>query len=512
MVKRFFTSIIHPLKSFYLARDIHIIRNSKLFDTDYYISQYREVRLSACDPIRHYCLTGWKEGRNPSALFDTNEYLKNNPDVASVDINPFVHYIKFGIYEDRHPVSENNNQSLESESIFSVASFNLCHRAELMLQARDGIRRILVIDFAVPTPDMDSGSARMFGILRILTGLKFSVTFAADQSENDAKYIDPLINLKITVLQGYSEIRTHLHEWGNGYSVVIISRPEVAERYLSVVRTYAAQAELDYDTVDLHYLRLRRGAELSKDPDLFTIAERYRQLEMLCCTSADRVFAITDTEKKVVLQNWPNIEVEVIPNIHAISVSTQPWLARDGLVFIGGYDHTPNVDAVVWFVHEVMPIITKHIPSIRFTILGSRPTETIQCLASNNVEVIGWVPDPEPYFSAARVFVAPLRYGAGMKGKVGQAMSLGLPVVTTSIGAEGMGLKQNVHALIADTPQAFATAVIRLHNDKELWEKLQRNSVTHIENNFSESAVASILREIWAGNVASHESAFGVTP
>ena len=501
LVKRFISGAIHPFKAYRLSRDIQTIKNSSLFDVDYYLSSYPDVRIGACSPLQHYCEFGWKEGRNPSSLFNTNSYLLNNPDVAALGTNPLVHFVKFGKFEDRDPLSVDN----------IGVSPDPCRRAELMLQACDGIRRILVIDFAVPTPDMDSGSVRMFGILRIMRGMEFSVTFAADKLENGANYIAALNSLEINVLQGYTEIRRHLQKWGNGYAVVIISRPEMGERYLSLVRAYAAQAQLDYDTVDLYYLRFKRGAELTGNPDLVKKAQEYHQLEMLCCTTADRVFAITETEKKVIQQNWPNTAVEVIPNVHTVKVSPSPWSAREGLVFIGGYGHQPNVDAVVWFVQEIFPIITKNIPGIKFTILGSNPPEAVSSLASSHVMVEGWVPDPEPYFSASRIFVAPMRYGAGMKGKVGQAMSLGLPVVTTHIGAEGMQLEDNLHALIADTHEAFAAAVVRLYNDEALWKRVQRDAAAHIDKNFSVSAVENIIQEIWAESIASHDFVVGTT-
>ena len=501
LVKRFISGVIHPFKTYRLSRDVRTIKNSSFFDADFYLCSYPDVRISTCSPLQHYCEFGWKEGRNPSPLFITNTYLMNNPDVAALGTNPLVHYINFGKFEDRDPLSVDNIDACPGSS----------RHAELMLQANDGIRRILVIDYAVPTPDKDSGSVRMFGILRIMRGMGFSVTFAADKLENGANYIASLNSLEINVLQGYKEIRRHLQQWGNRYSVVIVSRPEMGEQYLSLVRAYAAQAQLDYDTVDLYYLRFKRGAELTGNPDLVKKAQEYHQLEMLCCTTADRVFAVTETEKKVIQQNWPNTQVEVIPNIHSVKVSPSPWSAREGLVFIGGYDHQPNVDAVVWFVQEILPIITKYIPGMKFTILGSNPPEALSSLASSNVIVEGWVPDPEPYFSASRVFVAPLRYGAGMKGKVGQAMSLGLPVVTTQIGAEGMQLRENVHALIADTPEAFAAAVVRLYNDEVLWKRIQQDSAAHIDMNFSAFAVESILHEIWTGCIATRDSTVGAT-
>ena len=105
--------------------------------------------------------------------------------------------------------------------------------------------------------------------------------------------------------------------------------------------------------------------------------------------------------------------------------------------------------------------------------------------------------DPDPYFDDARVFVAPLRYGAGMKGKIGQAMSLGLPVVTTSIGAEGMLLNDGAHALIADSAGEFAAAVVRLYRDKSLWYALRARALSHIESNFSEKPVAAHLKVLF---------------
>ena len=129
-------------------------------------------------------------------------------------------------------------------------------------------------------------------------------------------------------------------------------------------------------------------------------------------------------------------------------------------------------------------------------ILGSDVTDNVRKLASDSVEVVGYVDDPEPYFSSHRVFVAPLRYGAGMKGKIGQSMSLGLPLVTTSIGAEGMKLVNKEHVLINDDIEGFAGAVIDLYEDRELWNLLSKNGATHIEKNYSYSVVGKSLARI----------------
>jgi glycosyltransferase involved in cell wall biosynthesis len=484
------------------------------FDTAFYLQQNPDVAASGVNPLLHYLLDGFREGREPSPEFSGRLYLEQNPDVADTGMNPLSHFLKFGIAEGRRvaapqPCTAEAEPAMTGEA--AAVPGDPCGRAELILQGRDGVRRLLVIDYAVPTPDMDSGSVRMFGLLRLIIGFGSPLTFASHRLENNVSHIEAVKKLGVKVLVGYTEIRAHLEKWGSGYTLAILSRPETAAVYMPLVRAYAPYAEVVYDSVDLHHLRFRRAAELKNDPQLERQAELCLQLETLGFTFADRSLAITETEKQAILQKWPEAVVEVVPNVHSVRISPMPWVARKGLLFIGGYDHEPNVDAVIWFVQEVFPKVLEQIPDVPFTILGSRPPESVKQLASKNVNVVGWVPDPEPYFEIRRVFVAPLRYGAGMKGKIGQAMSLGLPVVTTKIGAEGMQLADGAHALIADGVDAFSTAVARLHDDEVLWTSLQRAAAAHIERNFSDGVVRNILRRLCAGEIASAKAASEVT-
>ena len=505
---------VNPL-AHYLSEGVAEGRKPNLyFDTTCYLQQNPDVAESGINPLLHYLTHGFKEAREPGPEFSGRLYLEQNPDVAASGMNPLGHFLSFGIAEGRRvPVPQPLAVPEEPNVIGEVASVpgDPYSRGESILLAHDGVNRILVIDLAVPTPDMDSGSVRMFGLLRLLVGLGSPVTLASDRLENNATHIEAVKKLGVNVLVGHTEIHAHLEQWGGGYALAILSRPETAAGYLSLVRAYAPYAEVVYDSVDLHHLRFRRAAELKNDPEQARRAELYFQLETLGFTFADRVLAITETEKQAILRDWPEAVVEVVPNVHSVRISPMPWAVRKGLTFIGGYDHEPNVDAVVWFVQEVFPKVLGHIPDVRFTILGSRPPESVRQLASTNVNVVGWVPDPEPYFEACRIFVAPLRYGAGMKGKVGQAMSLGLPVVTTHIGAEGMRLADGVHALIADDAEAFAGAVIRLYNDEALWTSLQQAAAAHILRNYSDTAVEEILRRLFANEAVSARAASEVT-
>ena len=484
------------------------------FDPAFYLQQNPDVAASGVNPLLHYLLDGFREGREPSPEFSGRLYLEQNADVAASRMNPLGHFLKFGAAEGRRvPVPRPCIAEAEPVVTGKVVAVpgDPYGRAELILQARDGVRRILVIDHAVPTPEMDAGSVRMFALLRLLIGLGSPVTFGSDRLENVVTHIEAAKNLGVKVLVGYTEICAHLERWGGGYALTILSRPEMAAAYLPLVRAYAPYAEVVYDSVDLHHLRVGRAAALKNDLQEARRAELYFKLETIGFTFADRALAVTETEKQAILQKWPEAVVEVVPTVHSVRISPMPWVARKDLVFIGGYDHEPNVDAVMWFVREVFPKVLGQISDVRLTILGSRPPESVKRLASNNVNVVGWVPDPEPYFEVRRIFVAPLRYGAGLKGKIGHAMSLGLPVVTTQIGAEGMQLTDGVHVLIADDADAFSAAVARLYNDEALWTSLQRAAAAHIERNFSDAAVDNILRRLFAGEIASARAPHEVT-
>ncbi len=186
--------------------------------------------------------------------------------------------------------------------------------------------------------------------------------------------------------------------------------------------------------------------------------------------------AITEIEQRI-LESEGITNAHVFPNIHVARSRSHGFEQTDGLIFIGGYSHVPNVDAAEWLVNAIMPLVWDDFPSLTVTLLGSNPSERVWRLADDRrVRVTGFIHDVEPYFQSARVFVAPLRYGAGLKGKIGQSLEFGLPVVTTSIGAEGFDFVDGHDALIADEPGAFADAVKRLYSDRMLWTRMSAAS------------------------------------
>ena len=171
----------------------------------------------------------------------------------------------------------------------------------------------------------------------------------------------------------------------------------------------------------------------------------------------------------------------ILPTIYPGGAADPPgWKGRRDIVFIGGFAHAPNVDAVLFFTSEIFPLIRARIPDAVLKVIGPDPTPEISELSSPNVQILGFVPDVKPIFDRAIVSVAPIRFGAGVKGKVNQSMSFGVPTVVTSIAAEGMYLTHGENALIADDPASFADAVVRLWTSPELWRKVSRNGLQNL--------------------------------
>jgi glycosyltransferase involved in cell wall biosynthesis len=186
----------------------------------------------------------------------------------------------------------------------------------------------------------------------------------------------------------------------------------------------------------------------------------------------------------------------LVSNVHALSPSVAPWGQRRGIVFIGGFRHPPNVDAMLWYAREVLVHVRERLPGVKTYVIGSDVPTSINALAADDFVVLGHVPDIEPYFSGCRVSIAPLRYGAGVKGKVNLAMSHGLPVVATTVAIEGMHLTDGDDVLVADDPRTFADAVRRAYDDEAVWQRLSDGGRRNIDRYFSRDVARAALCEL----------------
>lgn len=368
------------------------------------------------------------------------------------------------------------------------------------LAARHRARRhILIVDACTPTPDRDSGSLRMLNLMRLLLDEGCAVTFFADNRAHDGAYTEALQQLGVEVW--YRPFLGNIARWfaerGSRFDMVIASRHYVARTYLPLVRQFAPQARFVFDTVDLHYLRERREAELVRSPVMARNAEATREKELRLIRESDLTLVVSPMEREILAREAPGARVDVLSNVHAIPGSRRPFAERRDLVFVGGYRHPPNVDAVRWFVKQVLPAVRTRLPDVRVHLIGADAPESVRILGDHpGVVFHGYVRDLDPYMDGCRIAIAPLRYGAGVKGKVNLSMAHGQPVVATSCAVEGMHLRPGEDVLVADSPEAFADAIVRLYGDPALWQRLSDNGIENVRRHFSFDAARDALRRI----------------
>lgn len=375
--------------------------------------------------------------------------------------------------------------------------------AGLMGHAR---RRLLVVDAVMLTPDQDSGSLRMFNLLETFLEQDWHVTFAPSNLEYGEPYGPLLQRRGIEVLHAPQtpSIQDFLRRRGAEYDLVILSRVLVASALLDATRLHAPQARLWFDTVDLHFLREQREADLRGDPAASKLAEQRKRQELDLMRRADLTLVVSHIEQDLLAAEVPEVRVEILSNIHDLHPTHAPFEARDAILFIGGFNHDPNVDAVRYYVQEVLPLVQAEIGQVPTFIIGSRPTREVLALddPERGLHVTGYVEDVTPYFERARLSIAPLRYGAGVKGKINMSMAYGVPVVATACAAEGMFLTPGEDILVGEDGAAFAAAVTRLYSDPALWARLSAQGLTNIEQHFSRqtarATLARLLAEPWA--------------
>ncbi len=358
--------------------------------------------------------------------------------------------------------------------------------------------RLLIIDATVPEPDKDSGSVRMVNLLRALVELGWKVSFSTENRAYVAGYTEQLQQLGIEMLYHpwMSEPANFLRDTGTQWDVVMLSRHYVATPLLPLVRHYAPRARIVFDTVDLHYLREERAAELEGSAELRRTAATTKLAELRLIKASDITLVVSPVEQELLLSELPGARIEVLSNVHEVVGSRRSFVERRDIFFVGGFQHQPNIDAVQWFVSEIWPAIAAALPEVRFHIVGSRMPDSMRALASDRVIAKGFVETLDEYLDGCRLSVAPLRYGAGVKGKVNQSMAHGQPVVATALAAEGMYLINNVDVLIADTPDQFAAAVVRLYQDENLWQRLSEAGLGNVERHFSFDAAKLALSQL----------------
>jgi GT2 family glycosyltransferase len=460
------------------------------FDVRYKPAYYEDADLAM--QVRH---AGYDVLYQPSSVVVHFEGISNGRDVKS----------GMKAYQVR-------NMTRFQDKWASVLAGHRPNALEPLLERDRGVtKRMLLIDAVTPEPDKDAGSVVTFEQMKILQGMGFKITFIPeDNFAHMAEYTPPLQALGIECIYHpfFSTMEQFLSARGAEFDVIYIHRFGVTEKCLTLLRQYAPNAPIVFNTQDLHYLRMERAAKLRHSAFDLVEASKVKTRELEVIKAADCTIVLSSVEKALLEQDAPGAFVYYFPWVQRPAPRGRPGFAeRQGFMFIGGYGHHPNVDAIDFFICDVMPIVREMLPGVRFYIYGSKMPDSIKRLASSDVIIGGFVPDLEPVFDRHRLSVAPLRYGAGFKGKVVTSLSYSVPAVLTSVAAEGMGVTDGEQVLIGDDGRSFAEALVRLYTDQALWERMSDAGWNFVNESFSpaqgEKRFNEIFRQIGRENLAS---------
>ncbi len=386
----------------------------------------------------------------------------------------------------------------------------LAHRphgeAILLERERHARRRALVIEPTCPTPKQDAGSGYTIMVMQLLQTLGYKPYFVPeDNFLYQPEHTAALHHLGIECAFAPYDLgfENYARRHGALFDIIIAFRAPTFARIVDILRAAIPHAPIIFNNHDLRYLRMQRAAELTGDADALARAETAKRGELAVMARADCILSPSPFEVELISREIPEIPAIALPLMTPLFGTTAGFARRRDVCFLGGYRHEPNVDAVAYFVREVLPLIQAEEPSIRFIIAGANPGEQVRALARADVIVTGMIDDLRDVLDAARVFVCPLRFGAGMKGKLLTALSYGLPVVTTTIGVEGIAAVDGEHVLVADTPADLAAACLRLYRNESLWASLSANGQSLMREKYSLASGQDALRR--AIDIAMHQ-------
>ncbi|MBV8526653.1 MAG: glycosyltransferase [Acetobacteraceae bacterium] len=391
------------------------------------------------------------------------------------------------------------NQTIFNERWGKVLARDHVAPGGSVLRARDRAKTrpvLLIVDHLVPEPDRDAGSRTMYCFVRALLEAGLVVKFWPDNLNQTPGYTEALQELGVEVF--YGPLTPRFSEWiaeeGAALDYVMLSRPTVAAGYIDAVRQHSA-AKVIYYGHDLHFARLQAQAAVKGDPAMQAEADRMQVTERALWRRADVVLHPSDDEAAEVLRLEPDVlSRSVVPYCFDVFAPEREPPPDAGMIMVGGFAHPPNEDAVLWLVGEVLPLVRRRVPSAHLWIAGSHPTGRIKALQSEWISLAPNVPEAElrGLYAKARVAVVPLRFGAGIKLKMVEALREGVPAVSTPVGAQGLPLVERA-AVVASEASAFADAVCDLLQDDALWRRQSANALAYARHRFSVGALTESL-------------------
>lgn len=374
--------------------------------------------------------------------------------------------------------------------------------AENVFLARDRSRnkqQVLVIDHYVPHYDKDAGSRSTFSYLKLLVKMGCNVKFIGDNFYKHEPYTSELEQLGIEVLYGnhyFNNISDWIKENGKYFDYVFAHRMHIAPKYFVDLKKYS-NAKIIYIGHDLQFVKSKKEYEFSNEDEHLRNYEKFKEIETSIFNTVDIIYPFSTYEAPLIQEIVPNKVVRPIPVYFFEDEYNQQngFNQRKDILFVGGFGHPPNVDAVLWFANEVFPIIQNEIPDVKFHVVGSKPTKEIEVLKSDAINVTGFISDEElaQYYEKCRLSVIPLRVGAGVKGKLLETMHFKLPAVITSVAAEGVPNVEKCNH-VADEAKLFANKVVELYLNSDQWENFSERGSKLISDYYSMRNAEELLR------------------
>ena len=363
-------------------------------------------------------------------------------------------------------------------------------------------KHILIIDHKVPHFDQDAGSKSTFSYIKLFLKLGYRVTFFGDNFYRHQPYTTALQQLGIEVLYG-KYYRHNIKDWikqnGKHFNFVILHRMQIAPKYLKVLRKYS-NARIAYIGHDLEFERARKQYELTGDHKFKKESEKSRTTEQEIFDQVDIIFPFSTYEKAIIQKMSPGKMVKDIPVFfyEEIPKTIPGYPGRKDILFVGSFKHPPNLDGLLWFVENVFPTVLSKIRDCKLHIVGANPPEEIARLESDSIKVAGFVSDAEldAYYQSCKLSVIPLRYGAGVKGKLIEAMYNQLPSVITPVAAEGIPEIEN-HVLIANDARQFADYIHLLYTNEKKWQEYSLKGRSLIKKFFSEKSASETMDDLF---------------
>lgn len=429
-------------------------------------------------------------------LITCEKYAEIEKQLDDMGIDSHYSYLEYSCFvnclKNKTKIEDTYNESCELKKYDSIFASNTGKYRGTML----------MVDGSIPAYDNNCGARVIMQYIEIFLKLNMRIIFIPADFEYSLKYTEKLQQLGVEVIYG--------REWKENYETLLdrylkyidyafLNRPESAKKFIDIIKKNK-NIKISYWGCDLHYLRLQRQYEITKDKALLPKIEQMKSLEYELIEKADFCGYPSSDEIKY-LQEDGIENVEIYPLYYFKSREIKQRRSNNkNLLFVGGFDHYPNEDGIVWFINEIKPIIEKRGFKDKVYIVGSNVTEKVKALASENVIVTGYVTDEKlsQLYDTCRISIAPLRIGAGVKGKIIEAMYEGLPVVTTSIGAEGIAAEE-AGILVCDDKEDFADKLMKVYNSEEMLNEISIKEQRYIEKYYGEEK----LEKLFLGQIES---------